>query len=119
VPKVSELKPSGTAHIYLDERGRGWIDDVGMRVDQVVAKIVLAPDRQTPAELVDEYPYLTLGRVHAALAWYYDHQAEVDALFAEESRLVEEGRARIKDTPQHRKLMAAKAARDAQTTRPA
>lgn len=115
--KFSDLTPSGTAHIYLDERGRGWIDDTGMRVDQVVA-CVTGVRRMMPEELVAAYPDLTLAGVHAAMAWYYDHRPAVDALFAEESRLVEAGRARNKDSPQHRKLMAAKAARDAAATRP-
>lgn len=30
-------------------------------------------------DLVLHYPYLTLAEVHAAMAYYYDHQAEIDA----------------------------------------
>ena len=114
--KFSDLKPSGTAHIYLDERGRGWIDDTGMRVDTLVAK-VLGPDPQTPAELVEEYPYLSMARIHAAMAWYYDHQAEMDAEEERIARTVEEARERQKSDPRHQKLMAAKAARDAEAAR--
>ncbi len=33
----------------------------------------------SPAQIVAEYPQLTLGKVHAALAYYYDHKAELDA----------------------------------------
>jgi hypothetical protein len=32
-----------------------------------------------PEEIVRHYPYLTLGEVHAAMAYYHDHQAEIDA----------------------------------------
>jgi hypothetical protein len=28
--------PSGTAHIVLDDRGRGWIDDTNVKVIEVV-----------------------------------------------------------------------------------
>jgi uncharacterized protein (DUF433 family) len=114
--QFSDLKPSGTAHIYLDDRGRGWIDDTGMRVDTLVAK-VLRNEPQTPAELVEEYPELTLAGIHAALAWYYDHQAEMDAESDRIHRMVEEARERQKSDPVHQKLLAAKAARDSQAAR--
>jgi uncharacterized protein (DUF433 family) len=113
----SDLKPSGTAHIYLDDRGRGWIDDTGMRVDTLVAK-VLGPDPQTPAELLEEYPYLTLARIHAALTWYYDHQAEMDAQTERELRMVEEAREKQKDSPIRQKVRAYLAAREAEATNP-
>jgi hypothetical protein len=37
-------------------------------------------------ELVRHYPYLTLGEVHAALGYYFDHREEIDAELLEESR---------------------------------
>lgn len=30
-------------------------------------------------EIHRQYPYLTLGQIHSALAYYYDHKAEMDA----------------------------------------
>jgi uncharacterized protein (DUF433 family) len=33
----------------------------------------------TPAEIVATYPTLTLAAVHAALAYYYSHRADIDA----------------------------------------
>jgi uncharacterized protein (DUF433 family) len=30
-------------------------------------------------EIQRQHPYLTLGQIHSALAYYYDHQAEMDA----------------------------------------
>lgn len=32
-----------------------------------------------PDEIVSAYPTLTLSDVHSALAYYYEHQAEIDA----------------------------------------
>jgi hypothetical protein len=37
-------------------------------------------------EIVRHYPYLTLGEVHAALGYYFDHREEIDAELLEESR---------------------------------
>ena len=46
-----------------------------------VKHIVLDYQRggMSPDEIVSAYPTLTLSDVHAALAYYYDHQAEIDA----------------------------------------
>jgi len=42
------------------------------------------------AEIVRQYPYLTRAEVHAALAYYLDHQDEIDQEISEENRLLEE-----------------------------
>jgi uncharacterized protein (DUF433 family) len=46
----------------------------------------------TIEELLEGYAYLPLTRaqVHAALAYYYDHQAEIDALLGEEAQLLDQ-----------------------------
>jgi uncharacterized protein (DUF433 family) len=111
---TTELRPSGTAHIYLDDRGRGWIDDTRVRVDQIVADVI-GVRGMTPQELVDAYPHarLTLAQVHAAMAWYYDHKAEIDAEFERVDQMVEEGRARQRNSPLTQRALAIKAAREA------
>jgi hypothetical protein len=37
-------------------------------------------------ELFRHYPYLTLGEIHAALAYYFDHREEIDTELLEECR---------------------------------
>lgn len=32
----------------------------------------------SPEELHFQHPYLTLGQIHSALAYYYDHKEQVD-----------------------------------------
>lgn len=46
-----------------------------------VQDIVLAHQRQgmSPDEIVSAYPTITLADVYAALSYYHDHQAEIDA----------------------------------------
>ena len=46
-----------------------------------VKHIVLDHQRQglSPDEIVSAYPSLTLSDVYAALAYYHDHRAEIDA----------------------------------------
>jgi uncharacterized protein (DUF433 family) len=48
----------------------------------------------SPAEIVEQHPTISLSQVHAALAYFYDHQAEIEAERAEEDRMFEELKAR-------------------------
>jgi uncharacterized protein (DUF433 family) len=34
---------------------------------------------QTPQQIIAEHPTLTLAEVHAALAYYHDHRAQIDS----------------------------------------
>ena|SRR5947209_7728645 len=46
-----------------------------------------------PEDMVRHYPYLKLAEVHAAMAYYYDHQQEIDAeIQAELSQLADEAK---------------------------
>ena len=51
---------------------------------------------QTPEEIVADFPQLTLGDVHAALAYYWDHKDEMHRRMAEDEAFVEELR---RDSP--------------------
>lgn len=42
----------------------------------------------SPEELHFQHPYLTLGQIHAALTYYWDHKDEMDADIARRDRLV-------------------------------
>jgi uncharacterized protein (DUF433 family) len=67
---------TNTAHILTDDRGVAWIDDSNVKVIEVVL------DRLaygwSPEELHFQQPHLSLAQIHAALAYYYDHQLELD-----------------------------------------
>src|SRR4051812_43148877 len=46
----------------------------------------------SPDEIVQEYPQLTLADVHAALAYYWDHRAEIEQRLADDDAFVEQMR---------------------------
>ncbi len=97
--------PSGTAHIVLDERGRGWIDDTNVKVIEVVL------DRfglgLSPEEIYEGYPgLLSLAQIHAALSYYYDHKAEYDAEIARQEAEAERLREADLNSPLRQKLRA-------------
>ena len=49
-------------------------------------------------EIVRQHPYLTLAEAHAALGYYFDHQAELDAEIAQEWEATEKS-AQASPTP--------------------
>jgi uncharacterized protein (DUF433 family) len=51
----------------------------------VIAKIM---HMQTPDEIANDYR-LTLSQVYAALSYYYDHKAEIDAQIAEQNAIAD------------------------------
>jgi len=64
-------------HIRLDERGRPWLDDTNVKVIEIVLDhLAYGWDAET---IQENHPHLSLAQVYAALAWYYDHQTEMDA----------------------------------------
>jgi len=93
-----------STHIRLDQQGRAWIDDTNVKVSEVV-KDWLAHG-SSPEEMCLQYPHLSLAQVHAALSFYYDHQAQFDRAIAEELEQWEAQVAAFKDSPIRRKLRA-------------
>ena len=73
-------------HIQLDTTGRAWVDDTNVKVIEVALDHLAYG---WGAEAIHEnHPNLTLPQVYAALAWYYDHQVEMDAqIEAQDERL--------------------------------
>jgi len=73
--------------------GRACIDDTRVRVNNVAH---LAKTGRTPDQILSFYPQLSLGQVHAALGYYYDHREEIEKELTDEEdmeQLVERSRA--------------------------
>jgi uncharacterized protein (DUF433 family) len=65
--------------IEIDDQGRPWIAGTGTKVIVVVMETL---KDQTPAQIQQGFPHLSLSQIHAALAYYYDHKPELDAEIA-------------------------------------
>ncbi len=62
-------------HLTCDSAGIIWIDDSGYRVVDLVREHLA---HGWNAEILQEnHPDLSLAQIHAALAWYYDHEEEM------------------------------------------
>ncbi|HLQ76575.1 MAG TPA: DUF433 domain-containing protein [Terriglobia bacterium] len=83
--------------IEIDEKGVPWISGANTKVVEVVLdKIAYG---WSPEEMHFQHPHLSMAQIHAALSYYYEHQAEVDADIERRDRYVEELRAQQPDSP--------------------
>ena len=78
-------------HIYLDERGRPWIEGTNTKVVEVVLDKVAYG--WTPDQIHEQHPHLPLSKIHAAFSYYYDHKDEIDAEIQRQQREVDAMRA--------------------------
>ena len=63
-------------HIILDERGSPVITGTTMKVVELIEEKLA--HGWSAEELCFQHPYLTLGQIYSALAYYADHQAELE-----------------------------------------
>jgi uncharacterized protein (DUF433 family) len=98
------MKTLTSSHIRLDDRGVAWIDDTNIKIIEVaVDKLAYG---WSPEETHYQHPLLSLAQIHAALSYYYDHQAEFDAQIREDLREVEELMAQAGESPIRKRLRA-------------
>ncbi|MGV8039252.1 MAG: DUF433 domain-containing protein [Thermoanaerobaculaceae bacterium] len=69
-------------HVTVGATGRARVGATGIAVSQLVAETTAYG--WGPAELHFQHPDLARAEIHAALAYYWDHAAEVDREVAEE-----------------------------------
>jgi uncharacterized protein (DUF433 family)/uncharacterized protein YuzE len=95
-PPVAQGQPPSTivaSHIVLDEKGVAWIDDSNIKVIEVVMDRV-AWD-WSPEAIHRQHPALSLAQIHAALSYYYDHQAELDAEIQQDQKEADDMRSAV------------------------
>jgi uncharacterized protein (DUF433 family) len=91
-------------HIVLDDAGVPRIAGTTMKVIELVLE--RAAYGWSPEELHFQHPYLSLGQIHSALAYYWDHQEELDQDIARRRARVEELRRTTPPVPLIARLKA-------------
>lgn len=92
-----------TTHIYLDEHGVAWITGANTKVIEVV--LDKTAWGWSPEEIHEQHPHLSLAQIYAALAYYYDHQAELDVDIAKRRHEADELARAISDPTLRQKLL--------------
>jgi len=94
------------AHISLDPANVPILTGTPVKVVEIVLDhLAHGSDAE---EIQRQFPFLTLGQIHSALGYYFDHQAELDQEITDRLRKVGEIQSRLGDTPLARKLKTLK-----------
>jgi uncharacterized protein (DUF433 family) len=92
-----------TTHIWLDERGVAWIDKTNIKVIEVAME--KRATGMSPEEMeFQHYGNLSLGQIHAALAYYHDHESDFDAEIERQAKDYETRRLQNLDSPGRKRL---------------
>lgn len=92
------------AHIRLDDRGIAWIDDTTTKVIEVALDRIA--HGWSAEEIHFQHPHLSLGQIHAALAYYHDHEPDFKAEIQRSMERVEQLRAKVGESPIRKRLRA-------------
>lgn len=63
-------------HIVVEDKGVAVIADARMKVAQLVSEVMAYG--WSPEELHFQHPHLSMRQIHSALAYYWDHQEEIN-----------------------------------------
>ena len=84
-------------HVVLNENGVPIIAGTTMKVKELVLEHIHY--NWSAEELQVNHPYLSLAQVYSALAYYYNHKAEIDEDIERGLKYVEEMRRLAKTQP--------------------
>ncbi len=93
---------STTTHIFLDNRGVAWIDDTNTKVIEVALDMIA--HGWSPEEIHFQHAHLSLAQIHAALGYYYDQKAEMDAHMQRSLAEIERLRTETGESPIRKRL---------------
>ena len=97
--------PTATAyeHIQLDENQVPIIADSTMKVVELV--MAQMAHGWSPEELHFQFPHLSLGQIHSALAYYWDHKDSLDVDIEQRHQKVEQAMKQAGESPLKKKLI--------------
>jgi uncharacterized protein (DUF433 family) len=98
------LNPTAYAHIEVRPDGKAWLIGTQTKVLEVALdRIAYHWDAD---EIQRQHSYLTLGQIYSCLAYYYDHQEEMDRIIEEQLQRVKRLREEQGESPLLAKLRA-------------
>ncbi|MGA7121346.1 MAG: DUF433 domain-containing protein [Polyangiaceae bacterium] len=74
--------------LHIDDQGpRPVVAGTRIKVSQIASEYDHLG--MTPDQIVEAHPHLSLGDIHAALAYYYDHRDKIQAEWIEAQTLID------------------------------
>jgi uncharacterized protein (DUF433 family) len=96
-------------HIQVDSNGVAMIAGTTTKVVEIVLDRLA--HHWDADEIRRQHPHLSLGQIHSALAYYYDHQADLDREVEQRLAREDEIFARLGESKLLPKLLAARRGR--------
>lgn len=93
-------------HIDYDAQGAPFVAGTTMKVVEIV--MAQRAHGWSPEELCFQFPHLSMADIHAALAYYWDHELEINQDIESRTRLVDESRRQSASSPLGQRLAALK-----------
>jgi len=91
-------------YVVLNEKDVPVIAGTNMKVIELVLEKMAYG--WSPEELHFQHPYLTLGQIYSALAYYWDHQEELDQDIERRLQFVDQVQRAMRPSPLVAKLKA-------------
>lgn len=91
-------------HIQVDENNAPFIAGTTMKVIELVLNHKAYG--WSPEELHFQHPQITMGQIHSALAYYWDHQKELDQDIENRLERIDQIQALIPQPPLKKRLKA-------------
>src|SRR3712207_386280 len=101
------------AHIALNAEGVPYLAGTRIKVKHIALQQVRGG--LNAEQIQQQYPNLTLGQIHSALAFYFDHREDMDQMIEADDRLADDLRPHLEDPATIARLRAIKQAPEAQT----
>lgn len=92
--------------IEIDERGIAWIGGTKAKVTEIVLDKIACG--WSPEEIHFQHPHLSLAQIHAALAYYYENQTEMDMQIQRGLQESDKLQSQVSDSVLRRKLNSLK-----------
>lgn len=93
-------------HIEINTKGEPCIDGTRTRVIDVVIDHLAY--KWSADAIQRQHPHLTLGQIHSALAYYFDHAEELDCQIQERERAIDDFFTSTSEPPVMAKLRSLK-----------
>lgn len=91
-------------HIATNDQGIPYLEGTTIKVVEIVLDHLA--HRWDAEEIHRQHPHLALGQIHSALAYYFDHQSDLDLVIDEQLREVESLRIQASASSVHARLRA-------------
>jgi uncharacterized protein (DUF433 family) len=91
-------------HVVIDDKGVARV--AGSRIRVIDLALEKNTEGWTPEQIQQAHPHLTLGQIYAALAYYHDHKAELDADIERRFRDAEELRRQLGESDFAKRMRA-------------